>query len=122
MQLLDLKYKITKSYWKLLKYSQNTDKFTGPVILLQHRNSVTISYLLMTQILPFIKLMKIFSNLIIGFLNPEAQILFSELDETISEQEIVRAIKKINSGKSGGPDRLLNDCFKLWNWNIVIVI
>ena len=37
--------------------------------------------------------------------------MFSELDETISEQEIVSAINKLNSGKSGGPDRLLNEFF-----------
>ena len=37
--------------------------------------------------------------------------MFAELDETISEQEIVDAIKKLNSGKSGGPDRLLNKFF-----------
>ena len=37
--------------------------------------------------------------------------MFSELDETISKQEIVSAIKKLNSGKSGGPDRLLNEFF-----------
>ena len=37
--------------------------------------------------------------------------MFSELDKTISEQEIVSPIKKLNSGKSGGPDRLLNEFF-----------
>ena len=37
--------------------------------------------------------------------------MFAELDETINEQEIVNAIKKLNSGKSGGPDRLLNEFF-----------
>ena len=37
--------------------------------------------------------------------------MFSELDEHISEQEIVSAIKKLHSGRSGGPDRLLNEFF-----------
>ena len=34
---------------------------------------------------------------------------FRELDAEISEEEIVKAIKMLNSGKSGGPDRLLNE-------------
>ena len=37
--------------------------------------------------------------------------MFAELDVEISEEEIVMAIKMLNSGKSGGPDRLLNECF-----------
>ena len=37
--------------------------------------------------------------------------MFSELDETISEQKIVSAIKKLNR-----IDFLMN--FHLWNWNI----
>ena len=35
--------------------------------------------------------------------------MFSEFDEHISEQEIVSAIKKLHSGRIGGPDRLLNE-------------
>ena len=34
--------------------------------------------------------------------------MFAELDVEISEEEIVKAIKMLHSGKSGGPDRLLN--------------
>ena len=37
--------------------------------------------------------------------------MFAELDAEISEVEIVKAIKMLNSGKSGGPDRLLNEFF-----------
>ena len=37
--------------------------------------------------------------------------MFSEFDEIISEQELVSATKKLNSGKSGGPDRLPNEFF-----------
>ena len=40
--------------------------------------------------------------------------MFAELDAEISEEEIVKAIKMLNSGKSGGPDRLLNDFFYSW--------
>ena len=37
--------------------------------------------------------------------------MFAELDAEISEEEIVKVIKMLNSGKSGGPDRLLNEFF-----------
>ena len=37
--------------------------------------------------------------------------MYSEFDETLSEQELVSATKKLNSGKSGGPERLLNEFF-----------
>ena len=42
------------------------------------------------------------------FFKSEIQILFAELDVEISEEEIVKAKKMLNSGKSGGPNRLLN--------------
>ena len=45
------------------------------------------------------------------FFKSEIQIMFAELDAEISEEEIVKAIKMLNSGKSGGPDRLSNEFF-----------
>ena len=45
------------------------------------------------------------------FVNTEIQIMFSELDNEITINELMRAIKQLHNGKSGGPDRLLNDFF-----------
>ena len=107
MQLLDLKYKNAKSYWKLLKDSQNINKSNSLSAQKFHNYFKSINdpdtpyYQADEDILEF-------NN---RFLNSEAQIMFSELDVAITEQEIVNAIKQLNSGKSGGPDRLLNEFF-----------
>ena len=37
--------------------------------------------------------------------------MFAELDVEISEEEIIMAMKMLSSGRSGGPDRLLNCLF-----------
>ena len=107
MQLLDLKYKNAKSYWKLLKDSQHIDKSNSLSAQKFHNYFKSINdpdtqyYQADEDILEF-------NN---RFLNSEAQIMLSELDVEITEQEIVNAIKQLNSGKSGGPDRLLNEFF-----------
>ena len=96
-QLLDLKYKTAKSYWKLLKDSQNTDKSNS---LTAQKFSKYFKSINDTDT-PFYQAdgdILEFNNI---FLNSKACIMFSELDETISKQEIVSTIKKLNSGKSG---------------------
>ena len=45
------------------------------------------------------------------FFKSEIHFMFAELDAVISEEEIATATKKLNLGKSGGPDRLLNEFF-----------
>ena len=37
--------------------------------------------------------------------------MFSELDNEITINELMRAIKQLRNSKSGGPDRLLNEFF-----------
>ena len=105
--LLDLKCKNAKAYWKLLKDSQNTNN-SNSLLAQKFRNYFksindpdTPYYQADEDILQF-------NN---RFLNSEVQIMFSELDENISEQEIVSAIKNLHSDRSGGPDRLLNEFF-----------
>ena len=84
--LLDLKYKNAKAYWKLLKDSQNTDN-SNSLSAQKFRNYFksindpdTPYYQADEDIFQF-------NN---RFLNSEVQIMFSELDEHISEQEIVQ--------------------------------
>ena len=38
--------------------------------------------------------------------------MFEELNVDIIESEIIKAVKQLNVGKSGGPDHLLNEFFK----------
>ena len=45
------------------------------------------------------------------FLKSEMEIIFDELNTTITETEICKAIKQLKNGKSGGPDMLLNEFF-----------
>ena len=42
----------------------------------------------------------------------ELQVIFKELNVDIAEGEIIKGIKQLNVGKSGGPDHLLNEFFK----------
>ena len=43
------------------------------------------------------------------FVNNEFHVMFGELDVPISNIEITTAIKKLKTGKSAGPDMLLNE-------------
>ena len=45
------------------------------------------------------------------FLNTETQVIFAELDVEITRQEIVKGIRELKTGRSGGPDRLINEFF-----------
>ena len=44
-------------------------------------------------------------------LNSEIQVMFSELDVEITRKEISKSIKQLKTGKSGGPDQLINEFF-----------
>ena len=46
------------------------------------------------------------------YLNGEIQIMFEELNVTITDMEIKKACKDLNSNRSGGPDLLINEFFK----------
>ena len=45
------------------------------------------------------------------FAKNEFQVMFSELDSEISKEDILTAIKHLKSGKSSGPDHMLNEFF-----------
>ena len=46
------------------------------------------------------------------YLNGELQVMFDELNIEISCSEILKACKQLRTGKSGGPDFLLNEFYK----------
>ena len=46
------------------------------------------------------------------YLNGEFQIMFTELDSRITPDEISKACRELNSGKSTGPDLMMNEVFK----------
>ena len=101
---MDLEYKNAKEYWKLLKDYQNVNS-SNPLYAQKFKDYFksindpdTPHFQADEDILQFND----------RLLNSEVQIMFAELDEQIFEQEIVNVIKKSHSGKSGGPDRLLN--------------
>ena len=43
------------------------------------------------------------------FVNSENEMLFAELDRNITDAEIRKSIKQLKTGKSGGPDKLINE-------------
>ena len=45
------------------------------------------------------------------FLNSESQVMFAQFDVEITTQEIIKGIRELKLGRSGGPDRLINDFF-----------
>ena len=105
--LLESKYKNAKEYWKLLKDAQkhpesrslSAQKFADYFRAINDPN--TAFYQADEDVIFFNE----------RYFNSEVQIMFSELDEEISVEEIKKAIKQLKTGKSGGPDRLLNEFF-----------
>ena len=105
--LLDNKYKNAKEYWKLLKNAQkhpesrslSAQKFGDYFKAINDPN--TTFYQADEDVIFFNE----------RYFQSEVQIMFSELDEEISIEEIKTAIKQLKNNKSGGPDRLLNEFF-----------
>ena len=46
------------------------------------------------------------------YVNGELSVMFAELNVKISKENIVKACKSLNNGKSSGPDNILNECLK----------
>ena len=105
--LLDNKHKNAKEYWKLLKNAQKhpecrsltSQKFADYFKAINDPN--TAFFQADEDVIFFNE----------RYFHSEVQIMFSELDEEISMDEIKTAIKQLKNNKSGGPDRLLNEFF-----------
>ena len=105
--LLQQKHKDAKQYWKLLKESQG---ITAPKSLtskhfLEYFKSVNNPddpfYQADEDILEFNE--RVLCN--------ENETMFEELDLSITDAEIRRGIKELKTGKSGGPDKIINEFF-----------
>ena len=103
--LLQQKHKDAKQYWKLLKESQG---ITSPKSLtskhfLEYFKSVNNPndhfYQADEDILEFNE--RVLGN--------ENETMFDELDQSITDAEIRRGIKELKTGKSGGPDKIINE-------------
>ena len=46
------------------------------------------------------------------YINGELQVMFDELNISLTEEEIMKAIKQLKLGKSCGPDYMLNEFFR----------
>ena len=108
-RLVDAKYKKAKEYWKLLKDAANTHAHTPKGLsantLAEYFKSInnpdSVFFQSDEDILYFQQ----------RFLDSEIQIMFLELDIEITRDEIIKSIRQLKNGKSGGPDKLLNEFF-----------
>ena len=59
----------------------------------------------------FYKNAKIYWNFNERYESNEVNIMFEELNVSLSREEILKSIHQLKTNKSGGPDRLINDFF-----------
>ena len=107
IKLLNAKYKNAKQYWKLLKESvtgpkRTNLKATDFANYFKSINNPNDSFFQPDDDILY------FNEC---FLNSEIQIMFEELNGPITQEEIRRAIKQLKNGRSGGPDKFLNEFF-----------
>ena len=108
-KLVQARYKNAKLYWNMLKNSQNGKNTSLNVSLSQFEqyfksinNPESVFYQKDDET-------EYFNN---RFLNGELQVMFAELDIDISNEEIKKACSQLTSGRSGGPDKILNEFLK----------
>ena len=108
-RLVDSKYRNAKEYWKLLKEAANINtgmtksisahRFAGYFKVINNPDDAFFQP--DEEVIYFQE----------RFLDSEIQVMFSELDVEITREEILKSIKQLKNGKSGGPDQLLNEFF-----------
>ena len=108
-RLVDAKYKNAKEYWKLIKDAANGDK--GKAKTISANRFAEYFKAINNPEDAFFQLDEDGIYFQERFLDGEVQVIFSELDVEIKREEILKAIKQLKSGKSGGPDHLLNEFF-----------
>ena len=108
-RMIDAKYKNAKEYWKLLKDATNTHTCTPKGLSTNTfaeyfksiNNPESVFFQPDKDVLYFQQ----------RFLDSEIPVMFSELDVEITREEIIKSIRQLKNGKSGGPDKLLNEFF-----------
>ena len=107
MKLISAKLKNAKEYWKLLKESVSQPKPKG----LSANDFDNYFKSINNPEDPFFQADEDVLYFNERFLNSEIQIMFDELNCTITSDEIKKAIKQLKNGRSGGPDKFLNEFF-----------
>ena len=106
-----LKHKNAKDYWnwKLLKGAfsdtKSNAKMKDFVIFFQAVNNPDD---------PFFTPDEDVTDLFDRYIQGEVQVMFDEMNVSISYDEINTAIGQLSNGKSGGPDKILNDFYFSW--------
>ena len=106
-KLIKARFKDAKEYWRLLKQSQagSQTKNLSADIFAEYFKAINDPegqfYQADDDVLEFNR----------RFLNSESQVMFAELDVEITTQEIIKGIRELKLGRSGGPDRLINKFF-----------
>ena len=105
IKLLTAKYKNAKQYWKLLKESVTEPKCSNlsATDFANYFKSINNSYN------PFFQSDDDILYFNERFLNSEIQVMFEELNGSVTQEEIMRAIRQLKNGRSGGPDKFLNE-------------
>ena len=109
-KLIATRFKDAKEYWRLLKQTQtgSQSKHLSADIFAEYfkaiNNPESQFYQADDDILEFIR----------RFLSSQTEVMFAELDKEITICEIIKGIRELKTGRSGGPDRLINDFFHIW--------
>ena len=106
-KLLNAKLKNAKEYWKLLKNSISQPKSKNISIIDFEDYFKAVN----NPDDPFFQPDEDILHFNERFLNSETQIMFEELNGIITVEEIQRSINQLKNGRSGGPDKFLNEFF-----------
>ena len=106
-RLVDSKYRNAKEYWKLLQETANIS--TGMTKSISANRFAEYFKAINNPDDAFFQPDEEVIYFQERFLDSEIQVMFSELDVEITRKEILKSIKQLKNGKSGGPDQLLND-------------
>ena len=104
-KLLNAKVKDAKEYWKLLKNSVSQPKSKNISITDFENYFKAVN----NPDDPFFQPDEDILYFNERFLKSETQIMFDELNGIITVEEISRSINQLKNGRSGGPDKFLND-------------
>ncbi|XP_053383852.1 uncharacterized protein LOC128550031 [Mercenaria mercenaria] len=104
-KLVNARFKNARLYWNMLKESAGVKNANIPLssfeMYFKSINNPEDRFFTPDDVLNFIE----------RYEHNEFKVMFAELNEHISFDEIYRAIKQLKTNKSGGPDYLLNEFF-----------